>query len=172
MFDNSQQIKVLNLKDQADQRSVMSREDGLDQCISLLLHLIWTHMQVGAREGERAMPSIITQNKIKLKKKKTQKKHHSLHMNTRQTLFTHILFDFMCHSRLYFSFNTSLMPQWIKIQSLLERNNTQNIQCILESPRLPVTVYKQVHRGGLRPRSNQMLPCLFRRFIWRLRRGK
>lgn len=48
-------------------------------------------------------------------------------------LFIHILFlFFMCHSHLYFSFNTLLMPQWIKIQSLLEINNTQNIQRILE----------------------------------------
>lgn len=30
-----------------------SREGGLDQCICLLLHLIWTHMQVGVRVGVR-----------------------------------------------------------------------------------------------------------------------
>lgn len=94
-------------------------------------------------------------------------------MNTQQTLFIHILFVFMCHIHLYFSFNTLLMPQWIKIQSLLERNNTQNIQRILEC--FTVRVLKtssdstrrnvltaaasQMTQRRLRPHSNHIHKC-------------
>ncbi len=59
----------------------MRRECGLDQCICLLLHLIWTHMQVGVREGG-TKPSILTSKK-KIRKEK-KKKQHSLHMNPNQ----------------------------------------------------------------------------------------
>lgn len=79
----------------------------------------------------------------------------------------------MCHSHLYFAFNTLLMPQWIKIQSLLEINNTQNIQRILEyftvrvpktsSDRtwtnVPTAAASQMTQRGLRPHSNHIHRC-------------
>lgn len=93
-------------------------------------------------------------------------------------LFIHILFVFMCHSHLYFSFNTLLMPQWIKIQSLLEINNTQNIQRILEyfTVRVPKTssdstranvltaAASRMTQGGLRPHSNHIHRCFLSLF--------
>lgn len=98
-------------------------------------------------------------------------------------LSTFFFFFFLCRS-LYFSFNTSLMPQWIKIQSLLEINNTQNIQRILEcftvtSSRLPVAVHEPTR--GLRPHPNHIHNCLlvpliptltFSHLVWRPRPGK
>lgn len=115
-------------------------------------------------------------------------------MNTLQTLFIHILFVFMCHSHLYFSFNTLLMPQWIKIQSLLEINNTQNIQRILECFTVRVlqtfsdstwthvlTAASQMTQRGLRPRSNHIHKCFLVSWIstlalshlsWTQRQGK
>lgn len=79
----------------------------------------------------------------------------------------------MGHSHLYFSFNTLLMPQWIKIQSLLEINNTQNIQRILECftvrvlttssgstwTNVPTVAASQMTQRGLRPRSNHIHEC-------------
>lgn len=160
----------------------MSHEGSLDQCICLLLHLIWTHMQVGVREGDDAIHN-------------NPKEQHSLHMNTQQTLFIHILFVFMCHSHLYFSFNTLLMPQWIKIQSLLEINNTQNIQRILECftvrvlktssdstwRNVPTAAASQMTQRGPRPRSNHIHKCFLvsvistltlSHLVWRPRQGK
>lgn len=99
-------------------------------------------------------------------------------MNTQQTLFIHILFVFMGHNHLYFSFNTLLMPQWIKIQPLFKINNTQNIQRILECFTARVLTTLAVHEQMYRPVTNdpegtevafqshtQMLPCLLDFFL-------
>lgn len=88
----------------------------------------------------------------------------------------------MGHSHLYFSFNTLLMPQWIKIQSLLEINNTQNIQRILECftvrvlttssgstwTNVPTVAASQMTQRGLRPRSNHIHECFLVSWIFTL----
>ncbi len=147
----------------------MRRECGLDQCICLLLHLIWTHMQVGVREGG-TKPSIITSKK----KKKEKKKNNTAFIWILSKHYVSTFFLFSCVSCLYSSFHILLMPQWIKIQSLLEINNTQNIQRILECftvrvlktssdstwTNVPTAAASQMTRGGMRPHSNHKHKCL------------
>lgn len=117
---------------------------SLYQLISLLLHLIWTHMQVGeagvgvglgwrteggkerSEEGrkDRREDDAIHNNK---KKNKQPWKEHIANVNPS----AFFLFLWVTVIFIFRPFNTSLMPQLIKIQSLLEINNTENIQRIL-----------------------------------------
>lgn len=91
------------------------------------------------------------------------KKHsHSLHMDTQQTLNIPTVVVFIgLYSPLFFLPTLLLMPQWIKIQSCLELNNTQNIQHILECFTVRVlstssgsTGTSDPEKRGPRPHSN------------------
>ena len=97
----------------------------------------------------------------------------------------------MCRSCLYFSFNTLLMPQWIKIQSLF--GNKQHTEhpaytwvLYSESPQDFQWQYMSECTGkmtqrGLRPRSNHVHKCLLvswistltlSHLVWTRRQGK